>query len=144
MIASWPGHIEPGSITGHVSAFWDVLPTLCEMTGASAPADIDGISFAPVLLGTPENQAQHDFLYWEFPAYKGQQAVRMGQWKAIRKNIFDGNMDIELYDLEEDLREEHNVAAQHPEIIALIETIMRQERVPPTIERFKFKELGDR
>jgi arylsulfatase len=144
LIASWPGRIEPGSTTNHVSAFWDLLPTLSEITGASVPADIDGISFAPVLLGRPEGQAQHDFLYWEFPAYKGQQAVRMGKWKAIRKNIFDGNMDIELYNLEEDLGEEHDVAAQHPEVLAMIEAVMRQERVAPTIERFKFKELGDK
>jgi arylsulfatase len=144
MIASWPGHIEPGSTTDHISAFWDVLPTLSEIAGASVPEDIDGISFAPVLLGTPEKQTQHDYLYWEFPSYKGQQAIRMGKWKAIRKNIFEGNMDIELYDLEVDLREENDLAAQHPDVVLKIEAIMQQARTPPTIERFKFKELGDK
>ena len=144
MIASWPGHIEVGSTTDHVSAFWDVLPTLCEIAGASAPEDIDGISFAPTLLGTPERQRRHEFLYWEFPAYKGQQAVRLGPWKGIRKNIFDGNMAIELYNLEEDIREENDVAAQYPEVVARIEAIMKQAHVPAAIERFKFKELGDK
>ncbi len=143
MIASWQGHIEPGSTTDHVSAFWDVMPTLSEITGASVPEDVDGTSFAPVLFGIPEKQAQHDYLYWEFPSYKGQQAVRMGKWKAIRKNIFEGNMAIELYNLEVDLREENDVAAQYPDVVVEIEAIMRHARTPPTIERFKIKELGD-
>jgi arylsulfatase len=144
MIASWPGRIEPGSTTDHLSAFWDVLPTLSEVTGASLPPDIDGISFAPVLFGTPERQAEHDFLYWEFPAYEGQQAVRMGPWKAIRKDIFKGSMAIELYNLDQDPLEEYDVTEQHPDIITKIETIMAEARTPPTIERFKFKELGDK
>ena len=144
MIANWPGHIEPGSTTDHVSAFWDVLPTLAEITGAPVPDGIDGISFAPTLRGDSVSQEQHEFLYWEFPAYKGQQAVRMGPWKGIRKNIFEGNMTIELYNLEDDLREEHDVADEHPEVVAEIEAIMVREHVPATIERFKIKELGDK
>jgi len=84
MIASWPGVIEPGSETGHVSAFQDVLPTLSEITGAEAPIH-DGISFLPTLRG--ETQEEHPFLYWEFPAYKGQQAVRFGNWKAVRQRM---------------------------------------------------------
>jgi arylsulfatase len=144
MIANWPGHIEPGSSTGHISAFWDVLPTLAEIAGAPVPDDIDGISFAPTLRGESASQKQHEFLYWEFPAYEGQQAVRIGPWKGIRKNIFDGNMTVELYHLEDDPREEHDVAGQHPDIIAEIEAIMMREHVPATIERFKIKELGDK
>jgi arylsulfatase len=89
-------------------------------------------------------QEQHEFLYWEFPAYKGQQAVRIGPWKGIRKNIFEGNMSVELYNLEDDPREERDVAGQYPEIVAEIEAIMVREHVPATIERFKFEELGDK
>ena len=86
MIAQWPGKIKPGTESEHISAFYDVLPTLCELAGVDEPEDIDGISFLPELLAK-ENQRKHDFLYWEFTEYGGQQAVRMGKWKSIRRNI---------------------------------------------------------
>ena len=142
MIASWPGHIAPGTTTDHPSAFWDVLPTLAEIAGAPVPDDIDGLSFVPVLLGQADAQARHDYLYWEFPSYGGQQAVRLGQWKGIRRNMFEGNMKVELFDLESDL-EENDVAAEHPEVVAEIEAIMEREHTPPEIERFRFEVLGD-
>jgi arylsulfatase len=144
MIASWPGRIEVGSTTDHISAFWDILPTLGEIAGYSVPQGVDGISFAPTLLAAPERQGQHEFLYWEFPEYEGQQAIRMGKWKGIRKDIFKGNMALELYNLEENPREENDVAGEHPDVVAEIEAIMKREHVPATIERFKFKELGDK
>jgi len=143
MIASWPGHVAPGTSTDHISAFWDVLPTLGEIAGVGAPDDIDGLSFAPVLLGREGAQARHEFLYWEFPAYGGQQAVRLGRWKGIRRDMFDGNMEIELYDLESDLREESDVADEHPDVVARVEAIMEQEHTPSAIERFRFAVLGD-
>jgi len=87
LIARWPGHVAPGSVTDHVAAFWDLLPTLAELTGAQPPSAIDGISFAPTLLGRDDAQKQHPWLYWEFPGYGGQQAVRLGHWKAVRRGI---------------------------------------------------------
>jgi arylsulfatase len=144
MIASWPGHIAPGTTTGHASAFWDVLPTLCEIAGAPVPEDIDGLSFAPVLLGRDDEQAPHEFLYWEFPSYGGQQAVRLGKWKGIRRNMFEGNLTLELYDLESDVREESDVSGEHPEVVAEIEAIMKREHTPSSIERFQFEVLEDR
>ena len=143
MIAAWPNNITAGTTSNHISAFYDVLPTACEIAGIEAPADIDGISFLPALLNQTESQQVHDFLYWEFPAYKGQQAVRMGKWKGVRKDIFEGNMTLELYDLDADPREQNNLSAQHPEIVQQIESIMQSEHVPSEIERFKIKELGD-
>jgi arylsulfatase len=106
------------------------------------PADVDGISFAPLLLGREAEQARHEFLYWEFPSYGGQQAVRLGRWKGIRRDMFEGNTDIELFDLDTDL-EEHDVSADHPEIVAHIEAIMEREHTPSEIERFRFPVLGD-
>ncbi|MCK5766352.1 MAG: sulfatase-like hydrolase/transferase, partial [Bacteroidales bacterium] len=141
MIASWPGEIKAGTETGHISAFWDVMPTFCDIAGTESPAFTDGISFLPVLSG--EEQAEHEYLYWEFAGYGGQQAVRMGPWKAIRRDIKKGNMEIELYNLDDDIREENNVAADHPEIIKQMEKIMIKEHVPSTIERFKMEALGD-
>jgi arylsulfatase len=76
MIASWPDHIEPGTRSDHVSAFWDVMPTLCEIAGVDAPEDTDGLSFLPSLTGNM--QPKHEYLYWEFPEYGGQQAERIG------------------------------------------------------------------
>jgi len=101
MIARWPGEIEPGSKTDHLSYFPDVMPTLLEMAGRGdlVPAEIDGLSFAPTLRGHAEEQARHDYLYWEFPGYGGQQAIRMGRWKALRTDLREGDTDIELYDM---------------------------------------------
>lgn len=141
MIASWEGMIKGGRTSQHVSAFWDVLPTLCELSGARVPSDVDGLSFVPNLLGEP--QEPHEFLYWEFPAYEGQQAVRMGDWKALRKGIFKGNIDLELYNLKTDPREQFDVSAAYPEVVAKIEAIMESEREPAVLERFKIKQLGD-
>ena len=143
MIVSWPGRIKAGSRTDHISAFWDVMPTIGELVKSEVPNDIDGISFLPTLMEY-EGQTEHEFLYWEFPSYQGQQAVRLGDWKAIRKNIFKGNMTIELYNLKTDPTETIDVAAQNPEIVAKIETIMKTEHVPAELDRFKIKELGDK
>jgi arylsulfatase len=142
MIASWPGKINPGQTSDHISAFWDVLPTLCEVTGATAPEDADGISFLPTLLGQ-EGQKAHEFLYWEFPSYTGQQAVRMGEWKGIRKNIFKDNMAIQLFNLANDPREEKNVASAYPEIVSKIEVVLAREHSPAELEKFKISQLGD-
>ena len=141
MIASWNGKIKGGRTSQHTSAFWDVLPTLCEVSGATTPKDTDGLSFLPTLLG--KKQTPHEFLYWEFPSYEGQQAVRMGDWKAHRKKIFKGNMALELYNLKTDPREQNDVARQYPEVVERIEGIMEREHEPAFLERFKIKELGD-
>ncbi|MCF8223984.1 MAG: arylsulfatase [Bacteroidales bacterium] len=143
MVASWPGVIEEGSQSDHISAFWDVLPTIAELAGAETEGETDGISFLPVLLGEKE-QEKHDYLYWEFPSYSGQQAVRTGKWKAIRKNIFKGNMDIELYDLETDPVESDNLAGDYPQLVAKMDSIMSAAHSPAELERFRFEELGDK
>lgn len=142
MIVSWPKKIKAGSITDHISAFWDVLPTFSELLKVKAPENIDGISFLPTLLGDKE-QLKHEFLYWEFPSYQGQQAVRLGDWKGIRKDIFKGNMKLELYDLKNDLEESKDVSDQYPEIVTQIEEIMKNSHTPAEIEKFKIKQLGD-
>jgi arylsulfatase len=143
MIASWPGRITPGTTSNHLSAFYDVMPTLCEVVGQPIPGQSDGISFLPALLNKPQME-KHDYLYWEFPAYNGQQAVRVGKWKGMRKNIFDGNLEIELYDLDTDIQEQFNIASRHPDMVAKIETIMKREHVPSALDRFKIFQLGDK
>jgi arylsulfatase A-like enzyme len=131
MIARWPGKIEAGSVTNHVSAFWDLLPTCTELAGIETPENIDGISYLPTLLGKPKKQKQHEYLYWEFHEQGKKQAVRMGDWKAVRLNVAK-NPDgpIELYNLKDDLGEKHNIADQHPEIAAKIAKYMKEARTP--------------
>jgi len=140
MIASWPGNIAPASESELISAFWDLLPTLCEVVNAELPDDVDGISYLPELLGEGE-QEQHPFLYWEFPASGGQQAVRMDHWKAIRKNIRQGNLELELYNLEEDIQEQRNVASDFPEIVHQMELILESQHRPAQLERFRMEVL---
>ncbi|MEN8152668.1 MAG: arylsulfatase [Acidobacteriota bacterium] len=143
MIASWPGKIKPGTQTDHVSAFYDILPTLCELSAAKTPEKIDGISFLPALL-EKGIQKKHKFLYWEFPSYNGQQAVRMGKWKGLRKNIFKGNLKIQLFDLSRDPSELNDVSKEYPEIVKEITDIMKKEHNPAILSKFKFRELGDK
>jgi arylsulfatase A len=134
MIARWPGKIKPGTTTDHVAAFWDVLPTLADVAGAAAPPSIDGISFAPTLLGRPDEQKDHPWLYWEFHGYGGWQAVRLGDWKAVRHDILrwkkPGLPPLELYNLAADLGERHNIATEHPDVVRRIKKIMREEHTP--------------
>ncbi len=139
LIASWPGTIKPGSTSDLVSAFWDWLPTLCEISGIKTPDDIDGISFLPELKG--QKQQQHQYLYWEFPEYGGQQAVLLGKWKAIRKNMQKGNKIWELYNLELDPVESTDVAANHPSVIKEVEEIVKKEHVKSGNRNFWLKIL---
>jgi len=122
MIARWPHRIEAGTATDHISAFWDVLPTITELIEIDSPADIDGISFLPALLGNNDRQKTHDYLYWE---YNGAQAVRMGDWKGYRRRI---NQPIELYNLTDDIAEQHNLAQINLETLAQITDIMQTGR----------------
>ncbi len=140
LIASWPGKINPGTTSDHISAFWDLLPTLCEVAGTEKPDGVDGISYLAELTGKGQQQ-KHPYLYWEFPASNGQQAVRKGKWKAIRKDIRDGNLTLELYDLENDIQEQHDVAAENPGIIHQMEQIMKDAHVPAQLNRFKINNL---
>ncbi len=134
MIARWSGKIKPSTTTDHISAFWDVMPTLAELVGGKVPKSIDGISFAPLLLGQPEQQKTHPCLYWEFHGYGGQQAVRMGDWKAVRQNLLRNNssdpVKTELYNLKTDIGESHDVAADNPEILKRMEDVLAAQHTP--------------
>ena len=126
MIVTWLNKIQPNSTSDHVSAFWDFLPTICDIVNIEPSKNIDGISFLPELLG--EEQEKHDYLYWEFHAQGGKQAVRMGDWKGVRLNVSNNpNASIELYDLVSDSSEQNNIASENPEIIKQIADIMEKE-----------------
>lgn len=127
MIARWPGKIKPHTVTDHVCAFWDFLPTLADLAGVSAPKDIDGISFVPTLLGTGK-QKEPAFLYWEMPhGKKLSRAVRMGDWKAVQPKP---NAPWELYNLKNDVGETKNVAAKNPGVMKQIKDYAAKARTP--------------
>ncbi|MCP4263188.1 MAG: arylsulfatase [Planctomycetes bacterium] len=130
-IARWPGRIKAGSVTDHISAFWDFLPTCCDLADVKTPEGIDGISMLPTLLGQSSKQKKHEFLYWEFHEQGKRQAIRMGDWKGVRLNVAKNpNGPIELYYLKNDIGERQNVAKKHPQIVAKIEDLMRSARTP--------------
>lgn len=136
MIASWPGHIPAGTTSNHLSAFWDMMPTMCELAGIEPPVT-DGISMVQEMLGKTEKQKKHEFLYWEFPEAGGQKALRMGYWKAFVKNIHNGGRKVELYDLSKDPREQNDVAEQHPDVVKKVLEIFRSEHTTPEIKKFE-------
>jgi arylsulfatase A-like enzyme len=128
MIASWPGTIPAGRVSAHPWAHWDIFPTLADITGARTPPSLDGLSMARALRGQP--QPTHDFFYWEFHERGFQQAVRMGKWKAVK---LAKDAALQLYDLDADPHEEHNVASAHPDVVQKIETYLRTARTDSQI-----------
>jgi arylsulfatase A-like enzyme len=129
-IAKWPGIIEPGSVSDHVSTFWDYLPSFTEIANFENETESDGISFLPALIGKPEKQEKHPFLYWEFYEQGGKQAVLMDHWKAIRFNTRTGNHVTELYNLEQDISETNNLAAEYPEVLDQLTDLMEEAHTP--------------
>lgn len=138
LLARWPGTIEAGSVSGLVSAHWDMLPTFCELAGVEAPDDIDGISMVPTLVGKPKEQEKHESLYWEFYERGGKRAVRFDDWKALQLDVNKQGFDapIQLYDLSSDLGEENDVAAQHPELVAKARELMDANHTPSPLWKF--------
>jgi len=134
MIAHWPAKIAPRRVTGHPSAFWDFLPTACDLAGIPKPDGIQGISFLPTLLGDESAQPAHEFLYWEFFEQKGRRALRAGDWKLVQYNL-EANPPgaFELYNLKDDLAESTNLADQHPERVEAMSALMRTARRPAAL-----------
>lgn len=137
MIAWGPGQVPSGRKSDAVWAMWDVLPTAAAIAGAKekVPSGIDGISFWPEIQGNSNQQQAHEHLYWEFYPRGSAQAVRMGSWKAVRKPMFDG--EIELYNLDKDIGEQHNVADEHPEVAEKMRRLMEQEHTPSKLWTLK-------
>ncbi len=123
-IASWPSHIKKASVSSHVAAQYDIKVTLADLLNVSIPKT-DGISFLPELIGT--KQRRHEYLYFELYEYGGQQAVRMGDWKAVKRNMVKDKMaKWELYNLKSDLSESTNLAEKYPNLIRKVDKFARQ------------------
>lgn len=134
MIARWPGRIAAGTTSDHVSAFWDVMPTFADLLDTELPAPTDGISFLPVLLGDTANQQRHESLYWEFHEQGGRMALRTGNWKLIQYNVWtDPPGAFQLYNLDNDEGEEHDVAMEFPDKVDELKGLMASQRTPSPV-----------
>jgi arylsulfatase A-like enzyme len=139
MLVRWPERVKAGSTSDHISAFWDMMPTLAEISGAEIPQNIDGISFLPALTGKGA-QKEHEYLYWEFHEQGGKQAVRMGNWKAVKLNVdMDTEFTTELYDLSKDPGETKDIIRSHPDIMLKMQQIMKEAHVPSEDFPFAFE-----
>lgn len=126
-IARWPGQIKPGTVSNHVGYFGDMMATLAEIGGGKVPASLDSISLAPTLLDRGP-QPKHDFLYWEFYEEGVSQAVLLeGHWKGLR--LKTASAPLQLFDLDHDLAEQHDIAAKHPDVVARIADLMRTAHI---------------
>ncbi len=133
LVVRWLGRTPEGTVSDLPAYFADMLPTLLELIEApeAIPNDVDGLSLAPTILGRPQDhQPTHDYLYWEFPGYGGQQAIRQGDWKAVRQQLRRGTIQSELYDLNDDPSESNDLAEDRPEIVERLEALMSEAHTP--------------
>ena len=131
LIVSWPGHVQAGTETDFMCAFWDMMPTFCDILSSDIQTSVealDGISLLPVLTGQ-KGQKEHDYLYFEFQEQNGKQAVRKGPWKLIYQNIRGNKPHYELYNLAADPSERHNVIDRFPDIVAELKEVMEEAHV---------------
>lgn len=140
-IVRWAGHVQAGTVNDHQLAFYDIMPTFCDLIGQNNYVEkfknaklkndyFDGISFAPTLLGNNSEQQEHDFLYWEFHE-TNQMAVRQGDWKLY---VNKGNC--KLFNLSTDVHEDNDVSAAHPDIVKRLITIIHEQHTTPDVSAF--------
>lgn len=133
-IARWPGHVPAGVVSDQVWSFWDMMPTLADLTGQKLKTETDGISIMPALLS--DKTVEHPPLYWEFHEGGFFQAARIGDWKAVRKGV---NKPIEIYDLTKDIGEQQNLAAERPELVEKFDDYLTSARTDSDIWKVKTK-----
>jgi len=136
-IARWPGKIKPDTVSDQVWAFWDVLPTLAELTAQPVPPGLDGVSVLPALL--EGKTVEHPPLYWEFHERGFDQAARIGDWKAVRHGL---KKPIGLYNLKSDPRETTDVAARHPDVARRFEDYLKTARTDSEIWPIRERPAG--
>ena len=141
-VVSWPKKIRSGRVVDDVSISYDLFATISELSGVDGTYSTDGISLVDIF--TDENiSLDREYIYWEFPSYGGQQAARMGDFKALRTDIKKGNEKIELYNLSEDIREQTDISSKNPEIIKKFNDIFIREHIKSDIKRFHMGYIDD-
>lgn len=137
LIASWPAKIAIGQTSDHISCSQDIYPTIAEVVGIDISDHlIDGISLLPTLTNTL--QEEHDYLYWEYPEYGGQRALRMGNYKFYQKDMHKGNTEIALFDISIDIKEQHDISAEHPDLLVLANELFEKEHVVSRNSKWHF------
>ncbi|MNR05733.1 Arylsulfatase [compost metagenome] len=138
LLARWPGKIKAGSSTNLVSAQYDLLATLAELTGQKVE-NTDGISFLPTLRGENDKQKKHEYLYFEYPEKGGQVAIRMGDWKGVRVNVKkDPQSPWQIFNLKTDRNESRDQAANHPALIRRFNEIVKKEHQDSHVRAWNF------
>ncbi|MDV6032110.1 MAG: arylsulfatase [Phycisphaera sp. RhM] len=127
-IVRWPGTTPAGTTSDHIGYFGDLMASAAELAGVRCPDKTDSVSFVPTITGNAAEQAKHDYLYWEFYERGGKQAVRAGNWKAIRIPMRTGKT--QLYDLSQDIGETDDLADKHPDIVKRMEAMMAEAHTP--------------
>jgi arylsulfatase A-like enzyme len=128
LIARLPNKIAPNGVTPHIAYQADILATVAQLIGEPTPNETDGLGFLPTLLGEAKEQKEHRYLYWEFYEQGSRQAVRFGNWKAIREPMLTGN--IQLFDLSTDTSEMKNLASSNPDIVSKAAAMMAEAHRP--------------
>ncbi len=137
-IVHYPAAVAKGSRTRHISAFWDFLPTMCEMTGTDVPEGLDGISCLPTLTGRDKRQKEHDHLYFEFHERGGKRAVIKDGWKLVELDVNDPDKTrLELYDLDSNPSETRDIINENTALAAELYGIMQASRTPSEIWEFR-------
>ncbi len=136
LIVRWPAQIKPGRVSDLPCANWDFFPTAADIAMTKTPKGLDGISLFPLLTGQTDTN-RHEYLYWEFHEHGFQQAIRFGDWKAIRPQAEE---KLELYNLKSDAGEKKNVAEENPEVVAKLEKLFKEARTES--DRWPMKRLA--
>jgi arylsulfatase len=144
-IVSWPNKIKNKRIIDEVSISYDIFPTISELSGVDElyTYSTDGVSLVDIFTDK-KNSLERDYIYWEFPSYGGQQAARMGDYKAILKDIKKGNRKIELFDLSLDLKEQNDISSEYPEVVRNFENIFKKEHIKSEIKRFEMGYIDEK
>ena len=130
LIARWPGHTPAGAVTGAIGAFWDLMPTLLDVAAIEdVDETLDGRSLKPVLVGDCNGDPER-VLYWEFPGYGSQQALREGNWMLVRRQLKKGTPTTELFNLAVDIGQTNDLASEHPELVRRMMERMAAEHEP--------------
>ncbi len=136
MLVRWPGKVKAGSVSEHVWAFWDFMATASEIAGTQPCTMTDGLSVLPTLLGRRFRQKKHEYLYWEC---KGKQAIRMGDYKAVRQSPSE---ELELYNLKTDICESENLSVEHRDLVTRLEQQMKSARTPSPLFPLDWERRG--
>ncbi|KIA92337.1 sulfatase [Pedobacter kyungheensis] len=140
LIVRAPGKIAAAQVNPSPWAFWDILPTLGELTGTATPKNIDGLSFLPLLNGKKAVK-EHDYFYWQFNENGLKEALTKGDWKLIRFKDKGTAEKLELYNLKSDISEKHDIAAKNPDTVKALYALMKKAKTPAENPRFDWSEI---